>query len=193
MNALEQMLDRYLKVPPGKEPAEAPQHFDELARQAPPETVGDGIGEALASDKTPPFPELMRSLFGWGSPKQRIAILKQLAGTMGPGFADSFAGGRLRDVLSRGHGDVRPGAASAQPSAVNSQLGSADPQPGASDPISQIDPTEVETAAKEAERRDPSIVKSMGSMLAQHPDLVKRLGSVALTIAMSKMARRMRH
>ena len=172
MNAFEQVLDRYLKVPPGQEQTEAPQHFEEVSRQAPAETVGDGITEALKSEKTPPFPQMMRSLFGWGSPSQRIAILKQLSGSIGPGFADSFAGGRFKDVFAQ------------HPSAAQS------PSP---EQTSQINPADVEHAATEAEKRDPSIVKSMGGMLAQHPDLVKKLGAAALTIALGKMAQRMRH
>ena len=51
---------------------------------------------------------------------------------------------------------------------------------------------DVEAAAAEAARNDPSIIERVSRFYAQHPALVQTLGNAALSIAMSQMARRRR-
>ena len=57
---------------------------------------------------------------------------------------------------------------------------------------SQMSPSAVQDLANHAEKHDASIFDKLGSFYAQHPQLVKTLGSAALTIALAKMADRMR-
>jgi hypothetical protein len=55
-----------------------------------------------------------------------------------------------------------------------------------------IPSTEVEAAAAEAARHNPSIIQQASRFFAQHPQLLQTLGQVAIGIAMNGMARRRR-
>jgi len=44
--------------------------------------------------------------------------------------------------------------------------------------------------AGRAEKKDPSIVHTISDFYAQHPDVVKALGGLALAIAIAKIAQR---
>jgi hypothetical protein len=57
---------------------------------------------------------------------------------------------------------------------------------------SQISPQQVQDLANHAEKSNPDIFDKLGGFYAEHPQLVKTLGSAALTIALAKMANRMR-
>ena len=57
---------------------------------------------------------------------------------------------------------------------------------------SQLSPQQVQDIANHAEQANPSIFDKLGNFYAQHPQLVKTLGSAAMTIALAKMANRMR-
>jgi hypothetical protein len=57
---------------------------------------------------------------------------------------------------------------------------------------SEISPQQVQDLANHAEQHSPGIFDKLGEFYAQHPQLVKTLGSAALTIALAKMANRMR-
>jgi hypothetical protein len=50
----------------------------------------------------------------------------------------------------------------------------------------------VQQIAAHAEQRNPSIIDKMGNFYAEHPGLVRTLGSAALTIALAKIANSMR-
>ena len=52
--------------------------------------------------------------------------------------------------------------------------------------------SEVETAAADAARQNPGIIQRVSRFYAEHPQLVQTLGQVALSVAMSGMARRRR-
>jgi hypothetical protein len=54
----------------------------------------------------------------------------------------------------------------------------------------RISPDDVQRAAEETERRDPSIVDRLSEFYADHPGLVKTLGAGALAIAMSRLGSR---
>jgi hypothetical protein len=49
-------------------------------------------------------------------------------------------------------------------------------------------PATVQSALEQAQARNPSIVDRVSDFYAQHPGLIKTLGSAALTIALAKMA-----
>ena len=48
------ILQQYAN-PAGSNPDVAHQHFDEVARAAPPDIVGNGVADAFRADSTPPF------------------------------------------------------------------------------------------------------------------------------------------
>jgi hypothetical protein len=57
---------------------------------------------------------------------------------------------------------------------------------------SQMRPEDVQEIARRAQEHDPSVMDRVGGFYAQHPELVKTLGSAALAIALAGVANRMR-
>lgn len=151
---------------------EVEQHFDQVANNAPQETVGQGVAEALRSDQTPPFSQMVGQLFGNGNSQQQAGMLNQLIGGMGPGLLGSLGGG-LGGLAGLLGGHAGGGAPAITP-----------------EQASQLDPSQVQQIAEQAAQQDPSIIDRMGNFYAAHPTLVKTLGSAALAIAMNKMAHR---
>jgi hypothetical protein len=56
----------------------------------------------------------------------------------------------------------------------------------------QVTPEQVSLLAAQAQQHDPGVMEKIGTYYAAHPDLVKTLGSVALTVALASIAGRMR-
>ena len=162
------ILNQYASRPQDQPAPAAEQHFEQVARQAPPAVVSEGLAEAFRSDQTPPFGEMVGRLFANSDPQQRAGLLNQLLGALGPALLGSGAGGQLGDLLRRA---------------------------GTSAPITpeqtaSVTPDEVQEAAHRAEQQNPTIVDRISDFYAQHPTLVRTLGSAALAIALAKMARR---
>jgi hypothetical protein len=67
---------------------------------------------------------------------------------------------------------------------------SASPPSLTPDQASQLTPAQVQEIANQAERHDPTVIDKIGSYYAEHPQLVKTLGSAALAIALAGVARR---
>jgi hypothetical protein len=141
-------------------------HFDQVARQVPPQDLGNAIGAALRSDATPPFGQTVGSLFNQSNPQQRAGVLNQLIQAIGPGALSGVAGGILGRVLGAGQA---PGTITPQQA-------------------SQLSPNDVTAIAAHAQQQDPSIVDRVGSFYAQHPTLVKTLGAVALSAVMGHLS-----
>jgi hypothetical protein len=55
---------------------------------------------------------------------------------------------------------------------------------------SQVTPDQVQQIAAHAERQNPSIVDEVSGFYARHPQAVKAVGGLALTIALQHMLRR---
>lgn len=161
------LLKQYAGGLPGQATANALDHFGEVAQTASPEAIGQGLAAAFRSDQTPPFAQMVSQLFGEANPQQQSGMLNQLLAVLGPSAAAVLGTDKLQDSGS--------GAPRMTP-----------------DQAAQISPQNVQQLAEHAERRDPSIVDTMSSFYAQHPTLVKTLGSAALTIALSKIASNMR-
>jgi hypothetical protein len=49
---------------------------------------------------------------------------------------------------------------------------------------------EVEEIAKEAEKRDPSVIERVSEVFGDQPQLLKVLGGAALAIALGRMAQK---
>jgi hypothetical protein len=158
------------------DPARAPtervdEHFDQVARQADPRDLGNGVAAAFRSDATPPFGQMIGDLFGRSDPQQRAGILNQIIRSVGAGGLASVAGGVLGRVL----GGASAGAGtSATPTITPEQA-------------SQVSPADAGTIAAHAEKKDPTIIDRAGEFYAQHPQLVKGLGAAALAIALGRM------
>jgi len=140
------------------------QDYDEVARHAPPEEVAGGLSQAFRSDRTPAFPEMVSNLFRNSDPNQRAGLLNRLLAGIGPGALAGLPGG-LAGLLG-GRGEVTPQQAN------------------------QISPDQVQVIASHAEKQNPSVVDQVSSFYSQHPQVVKALGGLALTIALQHMMRR---
>ena len=142
--------------------------FDEVSQQAPHEMMSAGLADAFRSDATPPFEQMVGSLFGRSDPHQRAGVLNEILGSLGGTSGGALSGGVLGGLL-------RHAGAGRSISPEDAQ---------------QVPPADVEAAAREAARNDPGIVERLSRFYAQHPQLVMGLGQAALSIAMSGMARR---
>lgn len=163
------LMDILRQYATGTATPQTEQHFDEVATQAPPDVLRRGITEALASDKTAPFPDLVAQLFQQSNPQQRAGLLNNLLGSINPAVLSSIAGGALGSILGTGNAQAAPQVTPAQ--------------------ASQVSPGQVAEVAKHAEQHDPSVIDRVGGFYAQHPQVVKALGGIALAIALGKMHR----
>jgi len=149
----------------------APEHFDQVAGSAPPEVLGQGVADAFRSDSTPSFGSMVGQMFGQSDPHQRAGVLNQLLRSLGPGVLASLGGGILNRMST---------PASAAPPQITPEQ------------ASQLTPEQVQEIAARAEQHDPGVVDRIGGFYAQHPQLVRTLGSAALAIALAGVAKRMR-
>src|SRR5450432_10946 len=141
------------------------EHFDQVAPQVSQQDLGSSIASAFRSDATPPFGQMVGSLFNNSNPQQQAGLLNQLVQSLGSGGLSSVAGGMLGNLIGTGSGS---GSGSVPANITPEQA-------------SQLSPNDVNAIAAHAEKQDPSIVDRVGSFYAEHPMLVKTLGAVALS------------
>jgi hypothetical protein len=111
--------------------------------------------------------------FSNANPQQQAGMLNQILGSLNPGSLGSL--GALGGVLG----------------GLASQFGSGQTQV-TPEQASQVSPQQVQDLANHAEQHAPGIFDSLGNFYAQHPQLVQTLGSAAVTVALAKIANRMR-
>lgn len=163
------VLQQYLSGAANMNNSRAVDDFDQVAQNAPRTTMAEGVTEALRSDQTPPFPQMVGQMFGQSDPTQRAGMLNQLLRGVGPGLLSSIAGGALGNIF-RG-GDA--------PAAITPEQAAA------------LTPEQVRQIAEKAEQENPSIVDRMGDFYAEHPTLVKSIGGAALAIILGRVAQNM--
>lgn len=165
------LLQKYLNPSAAMPPQDAASHFDQVAQHASPEVMSRGISDALRSDQTPPLGQMVSQIFANATPQQQAGMLNQILASLGPGALASIGGGALGGLLGQAPG--------ATPQVTPQQA-------------SQISPAQVQDLANHAEQHGEGIFDKLGGFYAQHPQLVKTLGSAAITIALAKMANSMR-
>lgn len=143
-------------------------HFDEVAGQVPTQDLGGGVAAAFRSDATPPFEQMIGSLFGQSNGQQQAGMLNQLVRGIAPGLLSGVAGGVLGRILG---GTGSPGSPAITPAQA-----------------ATLSPNDVTAIAAQAQQQDPSIVDRLGAFYAQHPTLVKTLGAVALSAVMGHLS-----
>jgi hypothetical protein len=164
------LLQQYLG---GGSSQQAEAHFDQAAQNAPTDVLGSGLAAMFRSDATPAFGQMAGQLFGQSNPNQQAGMLNQLIAGMGPAVLASLmnkggAGGALGGLLGQLTGGTAPAITP--------------------DQASQLTPEQVQVIASHAEQANPGIIDQMSNFYAQHPTLVKTVGSAALSIALAKIA-----
>ena len=161
------MLQQYLGGANNANPTQAANDFDHVAQNAPRADLAQGVTQALRSDQTPPFSQMVGQMFSNGNPNQRAGMLNQLLANIPAGLLQRVAGGALGNLSGADQARVSPEQAS------------------------QLPPEQVQQLAEQAEQHNPGVVERMGDFYADHPTLVKTLGGAALAIALGHMAQGM--
>jgi hypothetical protein len=161
MGLLDSMKDMLAQYTAGAAAGNAEADFQKLAQSADAGTLAHGIEAVIRSDQTPPFAQIVSQLFANATPDQKAGMLKALLSELPP---EQQA--QLSAMLGGGSssGSSSPGA-SAMPS---------------NDTIASM--------AQRAEQSGPGVIQAMSNFYAQHPTLVKTLGTTAMVIAMRKIA-----
>ena len=168
--SLMDILNQYANNPTASSSV-ARDHFDTVAREAPPDAMRQGLADAFRAESTPPFGEMVGTMFGQSNPEQRAGALNQLLRSLGPGILSALGGG----ILGRMSTPSNAGPPSLTP-----------------EQASQLSPEQVQEIATRAEQHDPSVLDRIAGYYAEHPQLVKTLGSAALAIALAGVANRVR-
>ena len=165
MTSLINLLQRYSGAAPENAPASVHEDFDQVAQHAPPDHLASGLNDAFRSDQTPPFENMLGSLFGASNGEQKAGILNQLLGSIAPSvLASGVLGGITKSLGSTG--SVTPQQAEQVPAEAVQELG------------------------QHAQEHDPSIIDRASNFYAQHPTLVQALGAGSLALIMSRMSSR---
>ena len=193
------LLQQYLGGAQGANTGRPEEDFDRVAQEAPRETVAQGVTQALRSDQTPPFPQMVGQMFGQSNPNERAGMLNQLIAAAGPSLIGMLSGrGGAGGLGGLGGGSGGLGGLGGMAGGLGGlggilggllNGGGNGQQPQITpEQASQISPEEVQEIAKKAEQENPSVVDRMGDFYAQHPNVVKGLGGAALAIALAHMA-----
>jgi hypothetical protein len=168
------LLRQYLGGGSGQISDDAADHFHQVAQNASPDVLSRGLAAAFNSDQTPPFGQLVAQLFAQGNPQQKAAMLTQLLGSLSPAVLAALnSSGALAGLQAQG--------ATAGSDAITAEQ------------VSQVTPDQVQVIASHAEQHSPGIIDKMSSFYAEHPALVKTLGGAVLSIALAKIAERMKN
>jgi hypothetical protein len=153
------LLQRYAS-PAAANSENVHEDFEQVAQTASSSHLAGGLADAFRSNQTPPFAQMLGTLFSNSNGQQQAGILNHLLSAAGPGAASGILGGLLG-----GSSQVTPQQAQ------------------------QVPPEAVHQLAAQAERNDPSIIDTASNFYSQHPTLVKALGAGSLALIMSHMSR----
>ena len=181
MNQLGGILQQYTGAQPANAPDTVHDDFDQLAANAPPSTLSEGLAAAFRSDQTPDFGQMAANLYSNSGGQQRAGILNTLLRAAGPAI--------MSQVLSRFSSGGGSGSSGGGLSGLIGLLGGGQHEV-TPEQAEQVPPEAVAQIAEQAHQQDPSIIDRVSDFYAQHPTLIKTLGAAALTIALTKIAQR---
>ena len=102
LSSLMGILRQYEGASAAAPPPNVEEHYDQVAQEAPQSHLAEGLAQAFRSSETPPFSQMLGTLFGNSNGQQRAGILNQLLGSVGPGVLGSGALSGLSTLLGRG-------------------------------------------------------------------------------------------
>ena len=160
------IFDQYRNASVANPPQNVQQDYQRTVEAVPSSHLVDALGEAFRSRETPPFGQMVTSLFANSNPDQRAGILNHLLSAVGPGALGSLALGSLGGVLRGGKANISPEQAKL------------------------VSPEDVHQLAEHAEKQNPSIIDHASQFYSQHPKLVQALGAGSLALIMSHISKR---
>ena len=160
------VLEQYRNASATNPPQNVQQDYEQVAHAVPQGSLASGLSQAFNSDQTPPFGQMLGTLFSNSNPQQRAGILNQLISSVGPSLLASGALGGLAGMLHGGQ--VTPEQAQ------------------------QVPPEAVQQLGEHAQRQNPSVVDQASQFYSQHPKLVQSLGAASLALIMSHLSQRSR-
>ena len=126
-------------------------HYDQIAQSVPPQTLSSAIGSALGGMETNEVQQRVGNSAAQMSPQQRGGMVQSLLGGLGS------SGMNIGSLLSQ--------------LGINQNV-AANPQ--------SATPDEVAKLASQAHATNPGILQEAMSVYAEHPTLVKALGTVVM-------------
>lgn len=188
MKELGDVLSRYDNASPDRAPATVDSDYDLFARKAPPAAVSEGLAAAFRSEKTPEFAQMAAQMFGRASGPQRAGMLNALLASVGPIVLQQILARRAR---TSGSGPSQGGGMGGGLGDILGNVLRGDGPPKVTPEVAeQVTPQEVEEIAREAEKKDPSVIDRISEVYARQPELLKVLGGAALAIALGRMAQK---
>jgi hypothetical protein len=160
------IFEQYRNASVANPPKSVQQDYEQTADAVPSSHLAGALSEAFRSDQTPPFAQMLRSLFANSDPDQRAGILNQLLSAVGPSGLGSAALGSLGGLLRGGNARV------------------------SAEQANQVSPEAVQQLAEHAEKQNPTIVDQASRFYSQHPKLVQALGAGSLALIMSHLSKR---
>ena len=150
----------------GKVPETELHHaYDQVVDTVPASTLATGLTHAFNADETPPFEQMLATLFNGSTPAQKAGILNRIVASLGPAAVAQILGS------SNVAGALTGGAVTPQQA-------------------QQIPPATIQILAQNAAKKDPTIVDAAAGFYAEHPTIVKAIGAGALAFLLSKMSKR---
>jgi len=159
------IFEQYRNASVANPPQSVQEDYQRAAEAVPSGHLADALGEAFRSKETPPFGQMLSSLFANSNPDQRAGIINHLVGAVGPAVLSSGALSSIGGLL---RGGDKVSAEQAQ----------------------QVTPAAVQQLAEHAEKQNPSIIDQASQFYSQHPKLVQALGAGSLALIMSHLSRK---
>jgi hypothetical protein len=167
-NDVNALLQQYAAETGVRSVQKVEKDFAEIAQRVPSDHVSNGLSEAIRSEHTPPFEEMVGQSYEQGDPQTRAGMLNQLLEAGGAAAARPLVeNGLLSDVPAddTGRGPV-----------VDQDL------------AGRLQPELVQQIALEATREDPGVIDRMSILYAEDAALLKTLGGATLGVALNKIA-----
>jgi hypothetical protein len=182
LKELSGLLQQYQGAQPDQAPDTLDDDFDQIAQAAPQPALADGLAAAFRSEQTPDVGQMTANLFNNSNPQQQAGLLNTILKYAGPAIL-----GRI--MSGGGGGGGATGGGGGLSDLINIFKGGGQ-QEVTPEVAGQVPPEAVQQAVEQAQKEDPSIIDRISDFYAEHPTLVKTLGTAALTIALSKIASR---
>jgi hypothetical protein len=142
--------------------------FVQVTQELPTEHVTNGLSEALRSEQTPPFDQVVGQSFEQGDAAQRAGMLNQLLDGAGPAV--------VRPLVESGVPEDALKCSVKQDAAVTPEM------------ADQLHPELVQLVAREAHQENPEVIDKLSNFYLEDPALVATLDGGTLSVVMSKIA-----